>query len=191
MNRKASVLSVLPTLALVLGAFSCQPETTPSSVHAGEATVAETDEPTTERVIERCSERWAKIVAAGEDPSIWVEIYEYETPAQKANLSLPSFLSNKDKYIYDSPAKPRVLLIEDDIAYVDMAVHWLAGRHPMIRSASIGGDPNRVEPMDLIETWQWINGDWHFVRPDNKSEFLRVNPDFLARAQKASQGLQK
>lgn len=186
MTRKASLLPGLAALALAIGITACNQDSAPGTVHAQGQSTAEAAVPTAEGVLRRCEERWAKIVAAGEDSAIWVEIYEYETPAQKKELSLPKFLDNKSDFIYVSPTKPRLLLMEDDFAFVDISAKWLAGRHPMIGSADVGGDQDMVEPMDMIEQWQWVNGEWHFMKTFSKKQFFRDDPDFLARAQAAS-----
>ncbi len=186
MIRKASLLPGLAALALALGVTACSPNSDSNNVHAQE-TATVVAQPTVEGVLRRCAERWTKIVAAGEDDSVWIEIYDYETPARKATLSLPAFLSNKGDFVYKEATKPKLLLMEGEMAYLDTSAQWLAGRHPMIGSADIGGDTEMVEPMDMIETWQWINNEWHFVKPQDRNEFFRENPDFLARAQAASE----
>lgn len=186
MTRKASLLPGLAALALAIGITACNPDSSSGTVHAQDTAAATAAVPIATDALRRCEERWAKVVAAGEDASIWVEIYEYETPAQKKELSLPKFLENKSDFIYVSPTKPKLLLVEDEIAYIDISAQWLSGRHPMIGVADIGGNLDMVEPMDMIEKWQWVNGDWHFMQPHSKNEFFRENPDFLARAQAAS-----
>ncbi len=186
MTQKSSLRPGLAAFALALGITACAPEKDSGEVHAQTQT-AEVAQPTTEGVIRRSEERWNKIVAAGDDPAIWVEIYEYETPLQKTQLSLPRFLEKKADFVYDSPTKPKLLLMEDGIAYLDVSAQWLAGRHPMIAGADIGGDSNMIEHMELIEQWQWVSGEWHLVKPIPKNEFFRQNPDFLARAQAASE----
>ena len=184
MKRKASLLSALSALALVLSVTGCS-----NDMHAGERATTSKEasqaQPTAEGVARRCAERWDKIVAAGKEPSLWVEVYDYETPLRKRSLSLPEFLGNKADYIYDQPTKPKVLLIEDDRAWVDMSVQWLAGEHPAVRVANnLPGE--MIEPMDMIEEWQWVNDEWHFVGPTLKNEFFRENPDFLERARVAA-----
>lgn len=184
MIRKASLLSALSALALVASMTSCK-----DNLHGGETApnneqVAQV-EPTAEAAALRCAERWDKIIAAGDDPALWIEVYDYETPARKQSLTLPEFQENKSGYVYDQPTKPKVLLLEEGRAWIDMSVQWLAGLHPAVRIAD-NKEGTMIEPMDMIEEWQWVNDDWHFVGPKLKGEFFRENPDFLERAREAA-----
>jgi len=184
MIKKVILLPTLATLALAIGITACDENTSSGTVH-GHASAAVAAKPTTAGLIRRCEERWAKIISTREEPSVWIEIYEYETPVHKMSLSLPEFLSKKTDFIYTSPTKPKLLLMEDDLAYLDISVQWLAGLHPLVGTAR-DVSKEMVKPMDMIEEWQWINDEWYFVKPHTRNEFFRENPDFLARAQAAA-----
>ena len=186
MNWKAILLPALAVPALLLTVTSCD-EAEASDKQQNAAAQNETAKPTAERVLQRSAERWAKIVAAGEDSSLWVDVYQYEDPQNKAVFKLGEFLANKENFVYDAPTEPKLLLMEDDKAYVDISALWLAGRHNLVASAEIGGSPDRVEPMEMIEIWRFVEGDWFFQGPPKrKNEFFRDNPDFLTRAQEAA-----
>ena len=145
-------------------------------------------EKTAERLLARSAERLEKMVRARDDSTLWIEIYDYETPEMKESVSLTTFLTGKDKYYYDQPTAPSLLLIEDDTAWVESSCLWLAGMHPAIGDA---GDPNLVKPMEMIEVWKWVESDWYFEGPPRRRvDFFDDNPDFLARVKDAREKAQ-
>ena len=188
MNWK--VLQTLAFTGLVFGLVGCDGNSTSSVNAAGKS---ETEKvaaaPTAESVIANSKERWDKIVRASEDESLWIELYDYETPEFKSAVSLSQFLSKKGDFHYDQPTEPKLLLLEDDTAYLDVSALWLSGRHPMVKTAQIGGDENMVQTLDMIEIWHWMDGSWKIQSPPKrKNEFFNENPDFLKRAQDAANG---
>jgi len=36
-----------------------------------------------------------------------------------------------------------------------------------------------TQDIEIIETWQWVENDWHFVRQESESDFFEANPDLL------------
>lgn len=147
-------------------------------------------EPTAVGVLTRVRDRWDLICRASEDSKLWIEVYDFEAPATREAVSLVSFLSNKQDFHYDQPSEPKLLLLEDDLAYVNLSVVWLSGLHPKIGDVQgvIGADRNRVDFLDIVETWKFVDGEWYMAAPpERRDEFLEANPDVLRRAQRANE----
>lgn len=185
--------------ALSLGLFfsSCEDTTAaPAGTSPGLATVAGATteaKPTARRLVQRAAERWDLICRAGDQSKLWIDVYDYEAPAARDAVPLSRFLGNKEDFHYDNPSAPVPLLIEDDTAYVSVNVIWEAGKHSKIgaQSGVVGADPNRIEFLDMVETWKFVEGDWYFLGPAvRRVDFLEENPDIVRRAQKANEAAQ-
>ena len=129
---------------------------------------------------ERSMERWKLIVAAQEDETKWIEVYGFELPEVRRHETLGIYLEGKEKFHYDSPTRPQVLLLEDDTAYIQVDCTWLAFMHPRIAS----NNPGRQDLMEMLEVWRWSEGDWYFEAPPReRREFFRENPELLEKVE--------
>lgn len=133
-------------------------------------------EKTAERLVDRSTSRWKLVVAAQEDDSKWIDAYEYEMPEVRKRETLAVFLDGKEKFHYDSPTQPRVLLIDGDDAYVQVDCTWLAFMHPVIAK----NNPGHQELMEMLEVWHWSEGDWYMEGPPRERHKFFVDHPELA-----------
>lgn len=175
MNRTPTFVSFLVAalVALAVSVISCG-DTIDEVAAAGENTEVAA-EPTAERLIERSKARWDLVVAAQQDEERWIEIYDFELPQVKRAQTLGMFLEGKEKFHYDSPTPPQVLLIEEDKGYIQVDCTWLAYKHPVIGQ----NDPGLTHLMEMLEVWHWVEGDWYMVGGwHERPEYFRENPEF-------------
>ena len=175
MNRTPSFVSffIAALVAVAVSIISCGES--PSEVDAASPAVQATKiEKTAERLIERSIERWKLVVGAQEESSKWIDVYGFELPENKRRMPLEIFLEGKEKFHYDAPTTPSVLLIDGDDAYVQVDCTWLAYMHPVIAK----NNPGHQELMEMLEIWRWREGDWYRDgSPEERSEFFKEHVD--------------
>ena len=136
-------------------------------------------EPTAERLIERSQARWELVVAAQQDDTRWVDIYDFELPELKRAHTLGMFLEGKEKFHYDAPTPPQVLLIEEvdgvHTGYVQVDCTWLAYKHPVIGE----NDPGLQHLMEMLEVWEFAEGEWYMVGGwHERPKYFQEKPEF-------------
>lgn len=173
---KIATTSLLLALALPLSA--CGPNVGAQDAPAeggSEATVEEsapeapsTPDPST--VLARAAARWDAVVA-GE----WIQAYDYLPPEVRKVETLPRYLANKEHHEYRNPSKPFLLLQEDDKAYVEVNVVWETHHPQVVIAQNNPGD--LAQTLHMIETWQWVDGDWYWSAVDRQKDFFKNNPE--------------
>jgi len=177
MNRTPSFVSFF-IASLVLVAVSIVSCSDSASVVDAAASTSKAQK-TAEWLVERSISRWKLVVAAQKDPSKWIDAYDYEMPEVRRHETLGLFLDGKEKFHYDSPTRPSVLLIDGDDAYLQVDCTWLAFMHPVVAK----NDPGHQELMEMLEVWHWSEGDWYMEGPPReRRQFFVDNPDLAAKS---------
>ncbi len=176
-------LGVVALFAIVLTLAACtDPVGAAENPVQEEPVASETSTPVPARVLERSAERWKLIVEAAKTKERWVEVYPFLTPAQREEYPITMYLPSKTKFHYADPTEPKLLKVDGDKAYVAVRASWLAYLNPDVKR--VEGGENLVKPIQSIEEWHWVEGDWYLHRPHRESEFNRDNPGFFSRPPK-------
>jgi hypothetical protein len=137
------------------------------------ASVTEAPAPDPSGLTERAAERWG-MIAAGD----WIQVYEFNNPAYRATQGLYEFLDGKHYHHYRDPSQPELIALEGDQAYLRTGAYWKPS-HPMVIQARGGEDIEDF--LEMVETWEWAEGAWYFLKNDRRSDFYGEHPDLLKR----------
>jgi hypothetical protein len=145
--------------------------------------VATGHEATLERLMKRSTER-AETMCAGE----WIEVYDFVHPEMKEWMTIYQFLEGKDNHSYAEPTEPQLVAREGDMAYLSMTALWTP-HHPMIKQVDNvpeGWDP--TERIEWIESWEFIDGDWHMQWPQQyPGDFFEEHAELLKKSEPADE----
>jgi len=181
-SHEAPLVHSLAALSLLLlagcGADVAAGGAAPES-EGSAATASVPAEPDLSTVTGRSVERWQRVVAAD-----WIQAYDYQHPAIKAQVPIGTFLANKEHHEYRNPSKPRLIGSEGEEAYLELSVLW-EPHHPILQTVNDRPD-DMTEELHMVETWAWNEGEWYFVTNARAGEFHAKHPDL--KGSKTKQG---
>lgn len=131
------------------------------------------NQPTAERLAQRAKERWEKIAKAD-----WIEAYDFLTAEQKQAMPLAQYLSGKQNFEYANPVVKEVLKVEGDHGYVRVSTRWTP-HHPQFKKVKLEPGQTLTQEIELIETWNFSDGDWLYLRPQREEEFFAEHSELL------------
>jgi hypothetical protein len=174
MNRSNWLGTALLASGLLLLVQGCDAEGGQHAPPAPAVPAAVKHEPTAQRALQRCTERWAKV--CNKD---WIGAYEFQSPEFKKQVDLGTYLQGKSTHTYANAKAQEVLKLEPTKAFVRASVIWTPV-HPSIdrlppehKAAAIN------QELTVIETWVWADGDWHYHVANEESKFFEEHPEFL------------
>lgn len=188
-QKSALVTSSLALSVMFLAGCKHEEPQAPAPAATTAAPVAAKPQPTKERLVERCKERWAKI-----EKKDWVSAYDMLAPEPKQALMLSQFLSQKASHEYTDPKIAEVLRIDGEVGYVRTTALWTP-HHPQLELLK---DPESLaelkrrfpEKIDQVETWRFADGDWCWLDAKGVAEFFEKHPELL-RAQESAPAANK
>jgi hypothetical protein len=143
-------------------------------VQAGKpAAQAATAEPTRERLEARVGERLKSVEARD-----LAAVHNYFSPAMKKQRTLGQFAQQMENHKYESCRMVEILATNQDMGYVRTGALWTP-THPQVQRVKLEPGQTLTQDIEIIETWQWVENDWHFVRQESESDFFEANPDLL------------
>jgi hypothetical protein len=171
-NAAALALGAACTLLLLTGCGEgvSASDAGEGASHTTQAREVANLEPDLSLVTSRSAERWQRVVAAD-----WIQAYDYQHPAIKAQVPLGTFLANKEHHEYRNPSRPRLIGSEGGQAFVELSVLW-EPHHPILQTIKDRPD-DMTEELHMVETWAWHEGSWYFVKNERSSEFHEAHKD--------------
>jgi len=176
------VIPLIGVLCLAFPLIGCSgSDVDPAEVHAAEKAEPVTKAPAveapapqvgdTKSALARSAKRWEMIAA--ED---WIQAYDYLAPARRKQETLAQYLSNKEDHEYRNPSKPHLIGTDGDFAYIEFSVVWTP-HHPILNTVDIGPE-SYTQTLNMIESWQWVDGEWYWIHVARQNEFLAAHPQF-------------
>ncbi len=129
----------------------------------------------------RSVERWKLVVGAD-----WIQVYDFLVPAMKAEMSIGTFLSNKEHHEYRNPSEPRLIGSRDNLAFLECSALWTP-HHPVLQTAKNAPD-DMTDELHMVETWVWQGGTWYFAKNERVRDFFDANPDIAKKGKKGKKG---
>lgn len=171
------VIPLIGALCLALPLTGCNgSDADPDEVHVAGKTEPPVEAPApkvrdAKVALARAAKRWEMIAA--ED---WIQAYDFMAPTRRKQEKISQYLSNKEDHEYRNPSKPHLIGTDGDFAYIEFSVVWTP-HHAILNMVDIGPE-NYTQTLDMIETWQWVEGEWYWIRVDRQNEFLAAHPQF-------------
>lgn len=128
----------------------------------------------------RARARWGHIARGN-----WVTAYEFLTPARRDQESLGSFLQGKQDHEYTRPRVLGILDVRGETAFVQVTVVWIP-HHSVLGGGWPDGELS--EQLEMVETWQWVDGVWYWSAVERPGEFFGKHPELRGARRLAAKG---
>ena len=161
------------TLALTIAACDHDAGAANKAVQTATPVVPPPIAPTEERVVQRATERWAKVTK-----SDLIAAYDFYVPEAKREQSLASFMGRMEVHKYEDARVLEVVGLKDNLAYLRVSTLWTPV-HEMAKKVKLQPGESLTERISMIETWRFVGGDWCYVRPDDETDFFQQHPELL------------
>ena len=170
-------LALAPVFAVSSG---CDPKEAPKPV----VHVPPAIQPTAERVLLRAQERWN--LGMKED---WVAAYEFAAPEFRNATPLSRYLSGMEIYKYENMRVLEVVSVQGDKAYVRTSGIWTPVRSKIPQMQHLKLEPGQTltQQAMMIESWRFVDGDWHQMRQDHERDFFDAHPELLKKGSEETQ----
>lgn len=169
------------TLALLLAATfcvgsGCDPKDEPAPVTVVTPAVPAKPEPTAERALERARARWERGVKAD-----WVAVYDYAAPEAKRERPLNAFLAGMQSHKYENMRATEVVALQGTKAFVRVVGLWTPV-DARVKQVKLEPGQSLTQEIEMIEGWQFVDGDWCHVRSQRVEDFYQEHPELLKKS---------
>lgn len=166
-------ISAVTVLALCAVTPSCNRTDAQDSNDAAQApAVTAPAQPDAKRLLARSEERWNYVTNAD-----WIQAYDFLSPERQRIQKLATFLGGKEHHEYGKASKPALIAIEGNQGYLEVSVDWTP-HHPELAAAENlpEGPDSMKETLAMVETWEWLDGEWYFHDAGRRNEFFAAHP---------------